>query len=50
MIVTDKAGTIRYKDLIPNVTYRDEPDEQTGYITKVTIDSKDRAEPLDRDC
>jgi len=42
VIVTDKAGTIRYKDLIPNVTYRDEPDEQTGYITKVTIDAKDR--------
>ncbi len=42
VIVTDKAGIIRYKDLIPNVTYRDEPDEQTGYITKVTIDAKDR--------
>jgi DNA-directed RNA polymerase subunit beta' len=42
VILTDRAGTVRYKDLIPNVTYRDEPDEQTGYITKVTIDSKDR--------
>ncbi|MEO5931095.1 MAG: DNA-directed RNA polymerase subunit beta' [Candidatus Kapaibacterium sp.] len=42
VMVTDKAGFIRYKDLIPNVTYRDEPDEQTGYITKVTIDAKDR--------
>ncbi len=42
VILTDREGYIRYKDLIANVTYRDEPDEQTGYITKVTIDSKDR--------
>ncbi len=42
VILTDKEGIVRYKDLIPNVTFRDEPDEQTGYITKVTIDSKDR--------
>jgi DNA-directed RNA polymerase subunit beta' len=42
VILTDRAGIVRYKDLIPNVTYRDEPDEQTGYITKVTIDAKDR--------
>jgi DNA-directed RNA polymerase subunit beta' len=42
VIITDKEGNIRYKDLLPNVTYRDEPDEQTGYITKVTIESKDR--------
>jgi DNA-directed RNA polymerase subunit beta' len=42
VILTDQEGTVRYKDLIPNVTYRDEPDEQTGYITKLTIDAKDR--------
>jgi DNA-directed RNA polymerase subunit beta' len=42
VILTDKEGIVRYKDLVPNVTFRDEPDEQTGYITKVTIDSKDR--------
>lgn len=42
VIITDKEGTVRYKDLIPNLTYRDEPDEQTGYITKVTIETKDR--------
>jgi len=42
LILTDRAGTVRYRDLIANATYRDEPDEQTGYITKVTIDSKDR--------
>ena len=42
VIITDKEGTVRYKDLIPNLTYRDEPDEQTGHITKVTIETKDR--------
>ena len=42
VIITDKEGYIRYRDLIPNVTYRDEADEQTGYITKLVIDSKDR--------
>ncbi len=42
VIITEKAGTIRYKDLIPNVTFREENDEQTGHITKVVIDSRDR--------
>ncbi len=42
VIITDKEGTVRYHDLIPNVTFRDEPDEQTGHITKVTIETKDR--------
>jgi DNA-directed RNA polymerase subunit beta' len=42
VIITEKAGTVRYKDLIPNVTFREENDEQTGHITKVVIDSRDR--------
>ncbi len=42
VILTDRPGVIRYRDLVANVTYREEPDEQTGYITKVTIDAKDR--------
>jgi DNA-directed RNA polymerase subunit beta' len=42
VILTDRPGVVRYRDLIANVTYREEPDEQTGYITKVTIDAKDR--------
>jgi DNA-directed RNA polymerase subunit beta' len=42
VIITEKAGTIRYKDLIPNVTFREENDEQTGHITKVVMDSRDR--------
>ena len=42
VIITEFAGTVRYKDLIQEVTYREEPDEQTGHITKAVIDSRDR--------
>ncbi|NBP63488.1 MAG: DNA-directed RNA polymerase subunit beta' [Bacteroidetes bacterium] len=42
-IITEKAGTVRYRDLVPSVTYREENDEQTGHITKVVIESRDRS-------
>ena len=42
VIITEKAGRIKYRDLVPNLTYREENDEQTGHITKVVIDSRDR--------
>ncbi|MFA5511569.1 MAG: DNA-directed RNA polymerase subunit beta' [Candidatus Kapaibacterium sp.] len=42
-IITEFAGRIRYRDLLHNVTYREVNDEQTGHITKIVIDSKDRA-------
>jgi DNA-directed RNA polymerase subunit beta' len=42
MIITEHGGVIRYKDLIEDTTYREEPDEQTGHITKTVIDSRDR--------
>ena len=41
-IITEFAGRIRYRDLLHNVTYREVNDEQTGHITKIVIDSKDR--------
>ncbi|PKL81031.1 MAG: DNA-directed RNA polymerase subunit beta' [Ignavibacteriae bacterium HGW-Ignavibacteriae-4] len=41
-IVSEVAGKVNYKDLLPNVTYREVNDEQTGHITKVVIDSRDR--------
>ncbi len=41
-IITEFAGRIRYRDLLQNVTYREVNDEQTGHITKIVIDSKDR--------
>jgi len=42
VIVSEYGGVIRYVDLKENVTYREEPDEQTGHIQKVVIDSRER--------
>ncbi len=41
-IINEFNGIVRYKDLILNKTYREVNDEQTGHITKVVIDSRDR--------
>lgn len=41
-IISEVAGKVQYRDLILNVTYREVNDEQTGHITKVVIDSRDR--------
>ncbi len=41
-IITEVGGRVRFKDLIHNVTYREINDEQTGHITKVVIESKDK--------
>ena len=43
VIVSEVKGTVRYVDLKENVTYREEPDEQTGHIQKVIIDSKEKS-------
>ena len=43
VIVSEHDGVIHYHDLKENVTYREEPDEQTGHIQKVVIDSRDRS-------
>ncbi|MBI5473650.1 MAG: DNA-directed RNA polymerase subunit beta' [Ignavibacteriae bacterium] len=43
VIISEHPGTIKYVDLKDNVTYREEPDEQTGHIQKVVIDSRDRS-------
>ncbi len=42
VIISEHGGTVRYQDLRENVTFREEPDEQTGHIQKVVIDSRDR--------
>ncbi len=42
-IVTEAAGKVRYTDLQHNITYREVNDEQTGHISKVVIDSRDRS-------
>lgn len=41
-IICEVQGTVKFVDLVPNVTYRDVNDEQTGHITKVVIDSRDK--------
>ncbi|MBI4810096.1 MAG: DNA-directed RNA polymerase subunit beta', partial [Ignavibacteriales bacterium] len=43
VIISENSGIIRYQDLKENTTYREEPDEQTGHIQKVVIDSRDRS-------
>jgi DNA-directed RNA polymerase subunit beta' len=42
VIISEHAGIVKYQDLKDNVTFREEPDEQTGHIQKVVIDSRDR--------
>jgi DNA-directed RNA polymerase subunit beta' len=42
VIITEKAGFVRYSEFIENVTFREEIDEQTGHITKSIIESRDR--------
>src|SRR5204863_965571 len=40
-ILTEDAGTVKYKDLIPDVTYHEEVDEVTGLSRKIVVDSPD---------
>ncbi|MDH7515991.1 MAG: DNA-directed RNA polymerase subunit beta' [Bacteroidota bacterium] len=42
-IISEHAGIVRFTDLHEGRTYREEPDEQTGHIQKVVIDSKDKS-------
>ncbi|MBM4160598.1 MAG: DNA-directed RNA polymerase subunit beta' [Ignavibacteria bacterium] len=42
VIISEHSGSVGYVDLKDNVTYREEPDEQTGHIQKVVIDSREK--------
>ncbi len=42
VIISEHPGTIRFKDFIENVTYREQADELTGNLQTRTIDSRDR--------
>ncbi|MBN2891219.1 MAG: DNA-directed RNA polymerase subunit beta' [Bacteroidales bacterium] len=42
VIITEKAGVLRHINLIENVTFKLERDEQTNFIEKVVVESKDR--------
>jgi DNA-directed RNA polymerase subunit beta' len=43
VIVSEHKGVVKFLDLKENVTYREEPDEQTGHIQKVVIDSREKS-------
>ena len=42
VIVSEVAGTLRFTNLVENVTYRVDRDEQSGLHEKIIIESKDR--------
>src|SRR5882757_9818659 len=42
VIITKINNTIRFKNLIKSVTYRDETDEQTNHKKKIIIETKDK--------
>lgn len=42
VIIADSNGTILFSDLVENVTFRHESDEQTGHIQQVVIESRDK--------
>ncbi len=40
--VAEYSGIIKFKNLIRDVTFKEERDEQTGFVEKVIIESKDK--------
>ncbi len=42
VIVTEYAGTLKFRDVVENVTYKAETDETTGLTEKIITESKDR--------
>ncbi len=42
VIIADKAGKVRFQDIIENHTFKEELDEQTGRKQRVIIDSKNK--------
>ena len=42
VIISELAGQIKFENIIENVTFKEESDEQTGHKEKVIIESKDK--------
>ncbi|MBV6512932.1 MAG: DNA-directed RNA polymerase subunit beta' [Ignavibacteriaceae bacterium] len=42
LILTDIAGKIKFSDMKENITFQQITDDQTGYVQKVIIESKDK--------
>ncbi len=43
VIVTEFAGTVRFRDVVENATFKSETDDTTGLTEKIITESKDRA-------
>jgi DNA-directed RNA polymerase subunit beta' len=43
VIISEHGGSVKYVDLKEGLTFREEPDEQTGHIQKVVIDSREKS-------
>lgn len=43
VIISDKDGVVQFQDMIENITFRHESDEQTGHIQQVIIESRDKS-------
>ncbi len=41
-IVTEKGGTAKFKDIIPDITLREELDETTGLIQPIIVEERDK--------
>jgi DNA-directed RNA polymerase subunit beta' len=42
LIISEPAGKVKFDNLIEGITYREETDEQTGFIEKVIIETRDK--------
>jgi DNA-directed RNA polymerase subunit beta' len=42
VIISEHAGKISYESIIEGITFREESDEQTGYVEKVIIETRDK--------
>lgn len=42
VIISEFAGEVRFENMIENITFKEESDEQTGHKEKVIIESKDK--------
>ncbi len=42
VIISEFAGKVSFKDIIENVNYKEESDEQTGHKEKVIVESRDK--------
>ena len=42
VIISEISGTVKFENIIEGITYRTESDEQTGFIEKVIIETRDK--------